>query len=203
MLRRRGAPHAAFSSGLAAREYRLRLRARLVRLRAARRRPSRRRQPVPTSRLSAALAVGTANARGAALRPAATAIKPSTGLARCCFAGESEPRRARQTHSARRHPAVLEAVGAACAGVGASGRSARSPAGLAGPVGGFSGARSRGWSATSSRARPYVGVAASRPAPPYVQVRRLIEFRGTLFCPGHTCFGPWDRAGHNSFAVSG
>ena len=31
----------------------------------------------------------------------------------------------------------------------------------------------------------------------------LKVFRGTLFWPGHTCFGPWDKAGHSSFAVSG
>ena len=28
-----------------------------------------------------------------------------------------------------------------------------------------------------------------------LQVHRLNNFRGTLFCPGHRCFAPWDRGG--------
>ena len=35
-----------------------------------------------------------------------------------------------------------------------------------------------------------------------LQVHRLNNFRGTLFCPGHRCFAPWDRGGRVCFGAA-
>ena len=35
-----------------------------------------------------------------------------------------------------------------------------------------------------------------------IQVNQLYNFRGTLFCPGHRCFAPWDRGGHVCFGAA-
>ena len=33
-------------------------------------------------------------------------------------------------------------------------------------------------------------------------MNQLYNFRGTLFCPGHRCFAPWDRGGHVCFGAA-